>query len=325
MIFVTGGTGLLGNCIVRERCDRKLETRVLCRRGSPRKAFAGLSVDIVDGDVNQPQVLDAAIADCTAVIHCAAMIHIGWQKFDESRQVNVEGTRAIVEACLRHRCRLIYISTVDTLPTARSQDQPIDESGDRGVANVPCAYVVSKTEAEQLVREACAQRGLDAVILNPGFMLGPYDWKPSSGRMFLQVVKAPAIVAPCGGCSLSDARQVAKACVNAIELGETGQNYILAGENIGYRELWRRMLRIADRHKHVAMLGKRITWVGAPIDFFHRWLPIPEGDVNGASIRMGLLNHYYDSSKAQRALGYRPQVPDAALAEIWDWLKTHHG
>ena len=85
------------------------------------------------------------------------------------------------------------------------------------------------------------------------------------------------------------------------------------------------MLRIADRPKHVFMLRKRITWIGAAIDRFHRWLPIPEGDVNGATIAMGLLNHYYDSRKAQRALGYSPQVSDAALAEIWDWLHTHHG
>ncbi len=325
MIFVTGGTGLLGNCIVRELCQRNMETRALCRSGTPSRPLDDLPVTQVEGDLNQPQVLDAAIAGCTAVIHCAAMIHIGWQKFDESRRVNVEGTRAIVEACLRHRCRLIYISTVDTLPAACSQAQPIDESGQGGVPNVPCAYVVSKSEAEQLVREACERRGLDAVILHPGFMLGPYDWKPSSGRMFLQVVKALAIAAPWGGCSLCDARQVAKACVNAIELGERGQNYILAGENISYRELWQRMLRIAGQPKHVFMLRKRITWIGAAIDFFYRWLPISEGDVNGASIRMGLLNHYYDSSKAQRTLGYRPQVTDAALAEIWDWLKTHHG
>ncbi|MEO8269836.1 MAG: hypothetical protein ABI557_08950 [Aureliella sp.] len=146
-----------------------------------------------------------------------------------------------------------------------------------------------------------------------------------AGRMFLQVVKAPALAAPWGGCSLSDARQVAKACVNAIERGERGENYILAGENISYRDLWKRMLRIADRPKHVFMLRKRITWIGAAIDCFHRWLPIPEGDVNGAAIGMGILNHYYDSRKAQRALGYNPPVSDAALAEIWHWLKTHHG
>ena len=325
MIFVTGGTGLLGNCIVRELCERDMAVRVLYRHSSSRRPFDGLPVDIVEGDLNQQQVLDAAIAGCTAVIHCAAMIHIGWQRFDKSRQVNVEGTRSIVDACLRHKCRLIHISTVDTLPTARAQAQPIDESGEGGVPNVPCAYVVSKTEAEQLVREACSQRGLDAVILNPGFMLGPYDWKPSSGRMFLQVVKASAIAAPWGGCSLCDARHVAKACVDAIELGESGQSYILAGENISYLELWKRMLRIADRPKHVFRLRKRITWIGAAIDCFHRWLPFPEGDVNGATIGMGILNHYYDSSKAHRALGYNPQVSDAALAEIWDWLNTHHG
>ena len=93
MIFVTGGTGLLGNCIVRELCERDMAVRVLCRHSSSRRPFDGLPVDIVEGDLNQQQVLDAAIAGCTAVIHCAAMIHIGWQRFDKSRQVNVEGTR----------------------------------------------------------------------------------------------------------------------------------------------------------------------------------------------------------------------------------------
>jgi dihydroflavonol-4-reductase len=325
MIFVTGGTGLLGNSVVRELCARGLKTRVLCRPGASSIPFDGLPVEFTEGDLSQPHLLDAAIADCTAVVHCAAMIHVGWQRLEQSRQVNVEGTRAIVDACLRHGCRMIHISTVDTLPAARSQSEPIDERAEGGLPQVPCTYVVSKTEAEQLVREACQQRGLDAVILNPGFMLGPYDWKPSSGRMFLQVVKAPMIAAPWGGCSLCDARQVARACVNAIERGQAGERYILAGENIGYRELWKRMRRIAGRPKHVFSLRKRITWIGAAIDWFHRNLPVAEGDVNGASIGMGILNHYYDSSKAQRELGYNPQMSDAAMTEIWNWLKTQHG
>lgn len=322
--FVTGATGLLGNSIVRELCARGLTVRVLCRPGSPRTPFKDLPVEFIEGDLNQPTVLDTGIAGCTAVLHCAAMIHLGWTQLEESRRVNVAGTQNIVDACLRHGCRLIHVSTVDTLPSARSQSAPIDERGLDGVPKVRCSYVISKTEAEQVVRDAIDRRQLDAVIVHPGFMLGPNDWKPSSGRMFLRVTQAPLVAAPPGGCSLCDAREVAKACVNAVEQGVRGESYILAGENLKFRELWKRMLRIAGSRKRVLRLGKRIRWGGTVIDWVNRYFSLPERDVNGATLGMANLYHYYDSSKAQLALEYKPQLTDEGLAETWEWLKAHH-
>ncbi len=324
MYFVTGGTGLLGNNVVRELCARGQSVRVLCRPGSPRTAFEDLPIEIIEGDVNQPAVLDKGIAGCTTVIHCAALIHIGWTQLEQSRRVNVEGTQHVVDACLRHGSRLVHVSTVDTLPSARSPASTIDERGVDGLAKVPCSYVVSKTEAERVVRDAVKRSGLDAVIVHPGFMLGLYDWKPSSGRMFLQVAKAPIVAGPPGGCSLCDAGEVAKACVNAVERGAVGENYILAGENLRYRELWRRMLRIAGVRKPVLRLGKRVRWGGTVIDWANRRFALPERDVNGATLGMANLYHYYDSSKAQRVLDYNSQLSDQRLAEIWDWLKKHH-
>lgn len=325
MIFVTGGTGLLGNCIVRELCSRQIPTRVLCRQSASRIPFEGLDVQIVEGDLNSREVLNSAISGCKAVIHSAAMIHIGWHKLAESRQVNVEGTRNIVASCLQSGSRMIHISTVDTLPAATSLDRPIDERAIGGVSKTACSYVISKCEAEALVRDAVRMSGLDAVILNPGFMLGPYDWKPSSGRMFLQVAKAPIVAAPSGGCSLCDARQVAAACVNAVELGRKGENYILAGENMSYRDLWSRMLEVAGRRKRVFRLGPAAKLFGRAIDLVHCWLPIAEGDVNGAAIAMGNLMHYYDSGKAQRELGFCPSVTNHTLSEIWTWLNSNRG
>ncbi len=323
MIFVTGGTGLLGNCIVRELCSRQIPTRVLCRRSASRRPFEGLDVEIVEGDLESRDVLNSAIAGCRAVIHSAAMIHIGWHKLAESRQVNVEGTRNIVAICLQHGSRLIHISTVDTLPAATSLDSPIDERANGGVPKTPCSYVVSKREAEAVVRDAVEMAGLDAVILHPGFMLGPYDWKPSSGRMFLEVAKAPIVAAPSGGCSLCDARQVAVACVNAIELGRKGENYILAGENMSYRELWIRMLAAAGRRKRVFRLGPAAKVVGRAIDSVHHLLPLAEGDINGAAIAMGSFLHYYDSSKAKRELDYHTNIANHFLADVWSWLVTN--
>jgi dihydroflavonol-4-reductase len=279
-----------------------------------------LEVEIVEGDLSQADTLASAIEGCEAVIHSAAFIHIGWQKLALSRQVNVEGTKSIIEACLKHQARLIHISTVDTLPAAVSKDQPIDERGLGGVPKTPCAYVISKTEAEQAVRLAIQQRGLEAVILHPGFMLGPYDWKPSSGRMFLEVNKAPIVAAPPGGCSLCDARDVATAVVNSVQQGVPGENYILAGENLSYQELWTRMLQTSGRRRRVFRLGPGIRWLGKSLDLANRTLPIREGDVNGAAIAMGGLNHFYDSGKALRQFGYQTRITNQTLSDAWAWL-----
>lgn len=323
MIFVTGGTGLLGNCIARELCRRTTPTRVLCREATPRTAFEDLPVEIVAGDLSNTNVLQSATRGCHAVVHSAAFIHIGWEKLAQSRQVNVEGTRAIVQACLANNARLVYVSTVDTLPAALSVEQPISESCTSGVAKTPCSYVQSKIEGEQVVREAIRDDGLDAVIVHPGFMLGPYDWKPSSGRMMLEVTKAPIVAAPAGGCSVCDARDVAAATVNAIEKGEAGANYILAGDNLSYQQFWTEILETAGRNRRVYKMGLGIKVIGKLIDAAVRWTPIREGDVNGAAISMGLLNHYYDSTKAGRVLGYRRRPRAETLAVAWSWLSQH--
>ncbi len=327
MIFVTGGTGLLGNCIVRELCNRGMPTRVLCRRGTSRRPFDGLPVEIVEGELADAVCLNAAIAGCVAVVHSAALIHIGWQRLEESRKVNVGGTQNIIQGCLQHRAKLLHISTVDTLPAALDILHPIDERGlDKlgrpGVAKTRCSYVISKAEAERAVRDAVQHAGLSAVVLHPGFMLGPWDWKPSSGRMFLEVVKSPIVAAPRGGCSVCDARDVAVAVVNAIEMGVDGQNYILAGQNTPYRELWTQMLAVAARQKRVFRMGPGIRIVGKAIDLVNRWLQ--EGDINGAAIAMGNLGHYYDSSKAIAELGLKTCVTNDLFLDSWQWLKANN-
>ncbi len=162
-------------------------------------------------------MIDRAIANCDAVIHSAGLIHIGWKKLDESMRVNRDGTRIIAEACLKHGRKLVHVGTVDTLP-AGTRDQPADETTPPSQANrkVPCSYVLSKRAGVDEVLEVLKQ-GLDCVIVHPGFMLGPWDWKPSSGRMMLELGRGWKPIAPSGGCSVCDSRDVAAATIRAID------------------------------------------------------------------------------------------------------------
>lgn len=329
MILVTGATGLLGNTVVRELLSRNLTVRVLVRRNTPKAAIEGLAVEVHYGELNDANAVERAVDGCSAVIHSAALIHIGWQKMEQSKQVNVEGTRKIAEACKRQSIRLVYISTVDTLPAAESITQPICESDSmllqdstlkpvRGVRKSACAYVVSKSTAEIVVRKM-VDEGLNCIIIQPGFMLGPYDWKPSSGRMMLQVSRAPMLIAPCGGCSVCDARDVAIAVVNAITFGTSGETFITAGENMTYQRLWEHILNVAGIKKRVRMGGGIIARWGRLIDVFNSIRGF-EGEVNGALIEMGNLYHYYDSSRAEACLHYRRRPLDHTLRDAWQWL-----
>ena len=321
MYLVTGATGLLGNSVVRELLNRGEQVRVYVRGPSQRPELAGLDVEVCSGKLDDVPALERAVSGCSSVIHCAAMIHIGYTRLDEARRANVVGTTNVAEVCRRLSSRLVYVSTVDTLSAAISAASPVSEGG-AGVDKTVCTYVVSKQEAEAAMKAAC-NAGLDGVIVHPGFMLGPYDWKPSSGAMMLAVSKAPAIVAPRGTASVCDARDVAVAIANSVAAGRRGEHYILAGMNIGYPELCEHMLRVMRRSKRVFRMGPVIPAAARLVDSWTRLTGARERQFNGAAIAMGQLHHAYDSSKAERELNYQRRPLDETLNDAWSWLQEH--
>ncbi|GAB5404868.1 MAG: NAD-dependent epimerase/dehydratase family protein [Aureliella sp.] len=324
VILVTGSTGLLGNTIVRQLVEAGDKVRVLCRQSSDTRPLDGLDVEIVRGELNNAAEIDAAVEGCRAVIHCAAMIHLGQAKLAESREVNVAGTLRLAQACSKIGARFVYISTINTFNAAESPDKPLDETNDGGVEMTSCAYVISKREAEAELADLALQTTLDYVIVHPGFLLGPNDWKPSSGRMMLEVVRTPVVAAPPGSCSVCDARDVAAAIVSSVDCGGSGEHYILAGENMPYADLWQNMIRVAGRRRIVYRLKPRVRHVGPVIDGLKKLLRRDEGDVNGTSLAMGCLHHCYRSDKAEQHLGYARRPLDETLSDTWQWLKTHH-
>lgn len=317
MILVTGATGLLGNQLVRLLVERGERVRALVRPGADPRPLAGLAVEAVAGDVRDADSVNRACEGASAVIHAAAMVRIGWTGLETMREVNVSGTRHVARAARRSGARLVHVSTVDALGLG-SRANPADESTPQG-GKPPCPYVVTKTEAEAAVREE-AGRGLDAVVVNPGFLLGPRDWKPSSGRMLLEVGKGAPLLAPAGGCSVADARDVGAAILAALERAGGGERFILAGGNVSYLELWRLFAAVAGRRGPVGTFGPVLRWgLGRGGDLVGR-LSGEEPLVNSAALAMSSLGHYYSSEKARSELGYRNRPLEETVAEAWRWF-----
>ena len=318
--LVTGAGGLVGNNVVRQLLDDGHAVRVLMRPQNDLRALAGLDVEIALGDIRDRKAVLAACQGIDTVVHAAARVHFGWSQLDEMREVNVTGTRHVAQAARGAGARLIHVSSVDALGI-RSRMEPADEETPRE-GNLDCSYVVTKREAEQAVQEEI-ESGLDAVIVNPGFMLGPWDWKPSSGRMLLAVATRFVPFTPSGGFSVCDVRDVATAILAAIERGRCGRNYILAGTNMTYYDTWCLFAEVANRRKPLHHLGPLNTWlVGHGGDLIGK-LTGREPDVNSAGMRMASLYHYYTSRRAEQELGYQTRPPRESVEASWQWLQEN--
>ena len=318
--FVTGGTGLVGNNVVRQLTDQGVFVRVLVRTAQLPEALAGLDVELFEGDIRNAAEMQQAVEGCTHVVHAAGDTHIGWHHWDRAREINVNGTRNVAQAALAQAAKLIYVSTVDMLP-ASVDGRPVSES-DAPASKLECTYVVTKREAEAVVT-SFVNEGLEAVIVHPGFMLGPYDWKPSSGKMLLAVAKG-MLAAPVGGMSGCDVRDVAQAILAAADSDiKQGERFILAGENMSYRKAWQLMAEITGGRAPKLPIGPLVRWVvGGGADLYSK-LSGREGDVNSAMLKMSKMLHYYDSSKAKQQLGYQVRPFRETIEAAWNWFQNN--
>jgi len=203
----------------------------------------------------------------------------------------------------------------------RPDGAPADDENPPG--GMPeCPYVVTKREAERAVLDE-VERGLDAVIVNPVYMIGPWDWKPSSGRMLLEVGAGKGLFAPPGANDFVDVRDVAHGILAALEKGRTGRRYILGGHSLSYLEAWRVFARAAGRMQPLGVAPRaavRIAgWVGDAASLFTR----RELPVNSAAAAMSMLPHNFSSARAQAELGYAFRPFETTVADAWGWFVDH--
>lgn len=338
-VFVTGGTGLLGNTVIRQLRQAGDQVVALVRSDPDPEVFDGLDVYLIHTELIRPEAppgeppedgenaadddaLERAIDECDAVVHAAARIHLGWKHVDESMRVNREGTRRVVEACLQSGKRLIYVGTVNAIAlgsrrTVADETTPLSHAG----GQIECAYVKSKRASLDVIRQAVA-RGLDTAVIHPGFMLGPWDWKPSSGRMMLEVGSGWKPIAPSGGCSLCDSRDVAAGVIAALKSDlPSGREYILAGHNWTYEKLWTEMATRMGKRPPIRAAGPGMEYLaGLAGDFWTR-VSGKEPDINSAGVAMSGQFHWYSSKRAEDELAY--QIRDAAetLDDSAAWIR----
>lgn len=296
--------------------------RVLSR-GTGRRELAGLPVETVTGDLARGP-LEELVRGADVVVHAAANVWVGTTDRADLERVNVGGTGLVCDAVLAEQAssgrpvRLVQVSSVDALGLG-SREHPATEETPPLESEGGVPYVDTKRAADRLVR---SRAGLDAVFVHPTYMIGPWDWRPSSGRMLLEIAKGKGLVAPSGGNNFVDVRDVVagiRACADPSR-APSGSAWILGNENLTYLEAWTRMARVVGARPP---LGQTPRWLG---NLLAAALEIPlalglkEGDINPATTRMSFLPHYFDPSKAQRELGIPATPLETAFTDAWSWF-----
>lgn len=317
--LVTGATGLLGNNVVRQLLAAGETVRVLVRAGSDARPLADLKVERVVGELRDAGAVTEAVRGADVVVHCAGHTHIGWTQQSQHQEINVAGTRSVAAAAREAGARLVHVSSINALGLGRLAAPADEETALPGI--VECPYVLTKREGERIVLEEVG-RGLWATIVNPALMLGPWDWKPSSGKMMLSL---PRVVpsAPVGAATFGDVRDVASAVIAAGTRGQSGRRYVLGGYTMSYREAWQKMARSGGKLGPYLPMGPLFRGIVSPILDVYNGVRGREGDFNSANIAMGRQEHCFSSRRAEQELGFRVRKFDETLADAWSWFREY--
>ncbi|MBE0698624.1 MAG: NAD-dependent epimerase/dehydratase family protein [Anaerolineaceae bacterium] len=323
MIAVTGASGFAGGNLLRALLAENQPCpaiRALVHRG--RRAIAGLEVEQVDGDVTILDSLMRAFNGVDVVYHLAGSISLEMNSWPELEAINIIGTRNVVEACLRCKVRrLVHFSSIHAVEQ-EPFDCPVDENNPLVSAPDHPPYDRSKAAGEREVR-AGIERGLDAVILRPTGMIGPYDFQPSffgEGVLLMAHGLLPALVE--GGFDWVDVRDVAIGAIAAANCAPPGASYLLGGH-------WHSVREVAEII--AALSGRRAPLWTAPMGLAQAAAPLVESLAHlarlrpiftRATLRALHSNHTISHARAARELGYCPRPFAETLADIIAWLQA---
>lgn len=241
MIFVTGGSGLLGSFLIPALVEQGHAVRALYRRQIPAIPTAD-QVEWVEGDLRDITLLRKALQGVTRVFHCAGLVSYAPQDETQLLQVNVEGTAALVDACLEQqgRVKLCHVSSVAALGRAAKgasggANMLVDETAKWDLGAEHAAYATSKYLGELEVWRGISE-GLAAIIVNPSVVLGPADWQRSSTRLFRYAHQEHAFYTP-GSLNYVDVRDVVAAMLLLMAEAEAvGERFILSGGTVPLRD-----------------------------------------------------------------------------------------
>jgi nucleoside-diphosphate-sugar epimerase len=238
-ILVTGGTGFLGSYIIKALIEKGYKVRAIKRISAKLPFYIPEGTleqaEWVEGDVLDVISLEEAMEGVDAVIHSAGIVSFLKKERKQMYRVNVDGTANVINMALEKNIkRFIQISSIAALGRLSTGGR-VNEERKWEESRINTHYAISKYKAELETWRGISE-GLNAVILNPGTILGYGDWNNGSCAIFKTVYKEFKWYSP-GVNGFVDVGDVAKTAIQMMETEITGERFIISSENWPFKRL----------------------------------------------------------------------------------------
>lgn len=320
MKLITGANGRIGNVLVRELNRRGEGVKVLVRESSNLKSLDGLTYEPVIGDILQPASIEKHLDGVDTIFHLAGYINITKYNKDETYDVNIQGTKNIVDICIARNINLVYTSSIHAILAPEdgsviTEQTPlaIDEASKRGL------YDYSKAVATKYVIDSI-EKGLKAIIVHPTGVIGPNDFEPSLfGQGMIDFVKSGAKSTVQGHFNYVDVRDVVAGMLRAYDLKKYGERYLLGGQDLNMVDYAKYIHEFANLEGESKMIGKGMA------QFLALILPLVQKNpqITQYSVKTLNSNSNVDSMKAKKELGYSPRSVKESLKDQYGWFKAN--
>jgi dihydroflavonol-4-reductase len=315
-LLVTGSTGFLGSTLVPMLLEQGHKVRVLLRKGEPPRGCEGARGDVLD-----KESVWKALDGCEGLYHLAGIVSRDPADARKMYDLHVTGTRNLLDAAKGLK-RIVLASSSGTIGVSKTRrvateddDYPIETVG-------RWPYYLSKIYEEKIALEK-ARAGMPIIVLNPSLLLGPGDARMSSTQDVFRFLMGRIPVMPRGGISFVDVRDAAQAFVAALTQGKTGERHLIGAANWEFHEFFARLGRIAHKPPPLMRLPSPIKIAGAHLLERIARKRGREPDLPASDTEMGECWFFIDSTRAERALGFKPRDPIETLSDTVRYVREH--
>jgi len=327
IFIVTGANGFLGNNVVRKLAEnRENEVRALVLPEDRTASLEGLDCRVYRGDVTEKDTLDEVFEvqeqdGPLYVIHCAGIVYIKRRYDPNMYDVNVNGTKNIAEKALEKGAKLVCVSSVHAITELPGREAMAEiKNFDPGL--VEGQYAKTKAETANYILEAVEKKGLNACIVHPSGMIGPYDFGNSHlTQLILDFASGRLRACVKGGYDFADVRDVAEGIISACCYGKKGECYILSNRYITVKELLDTISEVQGTKKIKTVLPMWLARLTAPLaELYYAILKQPPLFTK-YSLYTLTSNANFSNEKAKRELGYRNRALKETIGDTVAWLR----
>ncbi|MFT6369840.1 MAG: dihydroflavonol-4-reductase [Maribacter sp.] len=319
-VLITGANGLLGSNLTRKLLQKGFEVKAMVRESSNLLSLKNSGAELFKGNLDNLSHLRKALSGCQAVVHTAANTSQWPTNQDYYKKINVEFTRLLLEESLASGVeRFVFVSSANAFGPGTIEN-PGNELSPFTQLQSQSGYMWSKHEAQELVLDFAKKHQFHAVVVNPTFMLGKYDAKPSSGQILFMAYGKSRMLCPPSGKNFVHVEDVATGIISAIERGKTGNCYLLANENLSYRDFFIRMKFVCGYPKKLIHVPKPVLAMTGQMGSLYEKVTGKPSKLNHINGQLLLTDNYYSPTKAIRELQL-PQTPiEQAIEDALGWF-----